>query len=615
MLPGPIFFIDMITTARRARHYVIRVIYAGILLLLLYGNYYDAYGTRSYNLHEVAQLSQSFFYGFVLLQLLVVMVLAPALVAGTVSLERERRTIEYLFATDLSNAEIVLGRLAARMLLIGSDVLVGLPILALTMLFGGVALERLLIVFALTLSTALFIASLSLAVSVGTAKARDAVLRSYAILVGLMLLPMFVGEFLFRWLFRSVGIDSVPEWIGEVVGWFEALNPLQSVLGTLFANNLGWGDIQRTVVCQSVFAAGCAAAAVALVRRIHLRAAGETKRPRLAWLRSNWRERREVGDEPMRWKELYAPQAKVRLGFFARLSLLMLGLAALASCVGQLVAFNSPYSPGSAAPAMFFQSVTPLVDFIVCCGSLAIAARAATCITTERERECWDSLVSTPLEATEIVWAKIGGSLYAARGLVGFVALLWGLALVVDLRLLPRVLACLATTFVVLFFGCTLGVFFSAAGKSSLRAMGNTLGALLFIGGGYLFCCIPLAFAGSSQEWALVLAPCVPFLLAFPAIDFERRLMNGHEIELAAYSLGMIGYTVAGVCMALAAARRIRPFEDADDAPSRVAAQRQPVPTVPPDATPPAAAESPANALSVPGPRAAQSQAGDAKSD
>ena len=93
------------------------------------------------------------------LQLLAVVLLGPAMVAGTIATERERRTIEYLFASSLSNAEIVLGKLAAKLLHVVFMILAGVPVLALVMLLGGIAPEALLTLLILTLSTVLTVSA------------------------------------------------------------------------------------------------------------------------------------------------------------------------------------------------------------------------------------------------------------------------------------------------------------------------------------------------------------------------------------------------------------------------------------------------------------------------
>ena len=151
MLPGPIFNVELLTSARRARYFVIRAMYAAVLLIAL-GLVYQSYESLLFwrggdDIHAVAELSAAFFGVFAVLQLLAVMVLGPAMVAGTIATERERRTIEYLFASSLSNAEIVLGKLAARLVHVVYLVLAGVPILALMMLLGGIAPEALLVLY------------------------------------------------------------------------------------------------------------------------------------------------------------------------------------------------------------------------------------------------------------------------------------------------------------------------------------------------------------------------------------------------------------------------------------------------------------------------------------
>ncbi len=164
----------------------------------------------------------------------------------------------------------------------------------------------------------------------------------------------------------------------------------------------------------------------------------------------------------------------------------------------------------------------PLSDLIACAGGMAIAARAASSITSERERQTWDSLVSTPIEARDLVWAKVLGGVYAARWLVVLLVVMWGLGAVLDSSLLAPLLASLASLLIVLLFGCALGVFYSAAGTSSLRAMGSTLGTLFFVGGGYLFCCVPLLMTGPGGDGGeVILAPCIPFLLIYPLLSWE----------------------------------------------------------------------------------------------
>ncbi len=193
MLPGPIFNVELLTSARRTRYFFIRAVYATVLLVAL-GIVYQSttyWAARAtVDIRVLAQIGAAFFSVLAWVQLSAVVLLGPAMVAGTIATERERRTIEYLFASSLSNAEIVLGKLAARMVHVVYLVLAGVPILALMMLLGGIAPEGLLVLTIITLCTVLTVSTLSIAISVWSAKAREAVTRTYLLLFALLVLPI-----------------------------------------------------------------------------------------------------------------------------------------------------------------------------------------------------------------------------------------------------------------------------------------------------------------------------------------------------------------------------------------------------------------------------------------
>ena len=63
---------------------------------------------------------------------------APAAAAGAICLDKARGNLTLLFATDLTDAEIVLGKLAARLVPVLGLIVCAAPVLALATLFGGV---------------------------------------------------------------------------------------------------------------------------------------------------------------------------------------------------------------------------------------------------------------------------------------------------------------------------------------------------------------------------------------------------------------------------------------------------------------------------------------------
>ncbi len=163
-----------------------------------------------------------------------------------------------------------------------------------------------------------------------------------------------------------------------------------------------------------------------------------------------------------------------------------------------------------------------------CGGLLLVASRAAGSIASERERDCWTSLISTPLGPGEIVWAKIAGSIWSLRGLVLLLLLIWGLGVLLDPQFVVAVPFLLGTFLLLALYAAALGVTFSLRCRSSLRAMGATLAVGLVAGGGYMFCCIPLMIVGPGRSGSeIIFAPCIPFLLALPGIvvRFRRAIL------------------------------------------------------------------------------------------
>ena len=111
---GPVFWFEALTSSRRGRRFLLREAYASVLFAVLASSY-RMHGLRvARTLDESANLAGSFFESFAIVQLCVVLFVAPAMIATAVAQERERRTIEYLLVSPLSSREIALGKHGRR---------------------------------------------------------------------------------------------------------------------------------------------------------------------------------------------------------------------------------------------------------------------------------------------------------------------------------------------------------------------------------------------------------------------------------------------------------------------------------------------------------------------
>src|SRR5580704_18117617 len=113
---GPVFAYEWVASSRRWQAYALRSLFLLIVLLALMviWNNNPLYAYRI-PLAELAHLSQQYFLALAGTQLAVVLLAAPAATAGAICLDRTRGTLAHMLLTDLSDAEIVLGKLAARL--------------------------------------------------------------------------------------------------------------------------------------------------------------------------------------------------------------------------------------------------------------------------------------------------------------------------------------------------------------------------------------------------------------------------------------------------------------------------------------------------------------------
>ncbi|MBX3415716.1 MAG: ABC transporter permease [Pirellulales bacterium] len=531
---GPIFGAEMTTGARRLRFFLTRATYGLLLFLILWTNYSflgldrQGYNTSSLSINQVAQFSGQFFFFFTFLQLWALMLVSPAALGSLIARERERRTIEYLFATDLTNREIVLGKFAAGWCYVASLLITGLPVLALVMMMGGIAPAELLAVFSVTISTSVFVAALAILVSVRTRRARDGITQTY-----LLMLFVFVGPFLVSMLLleplRSSYEGPLPDGAAYVLDWLTAINPIlvlgRSAIGSGGSFFSRRHEVVELILGQSVGSVLVLALAVWSVRRAHLHTASVgVARTTGRWRLPSWRP--QVGQRAMLWKEVFIERVSGRRGMIARTAIVILTLAALA-LTGFLVIGGLESRFQRDVMDDQWAAMNVALGTVIACGLLlVVAVRASTSIATERDRDTWISLICSPLSASEILWAKLAGALFAVRWLLLLVAINWFATLVLT-PMFALSLPFLAGTLAILAFAvAALGVFFSLWCQNATRALMSTLAVVFTLGGGYYLCCgcvllpVALSISGKMSEMMFIalLAPLIPFLLGYPGL-------------------------------------------------------------------------------------------------
>src|SRR5262245_15005784 len=278
---GPVFAYEWLAASRRWQGYALRSL---LVLLLLIGLSAVWLGNRDgreeLSLQQVATIGRAFYSVTTLMVLGLVGLAAPAATAGAICLDKARGNLNLLFATDLTDGEIVLGKLAARLAPVVGLIACAAPVQALATLFGGVDPPMLTGAILVCLACAVFGCTLALVLSVWGRKTHEVLLATYAFGVAWLLSgPIWAGLVsILPWWAR-------PAWLPSFLALLP-YNPVVLVLAPL-GGPPGLGPIglwaqARFCMLGLLASALLAAAAIWRIRGVVIRQAGRGEATRKA---------------------------------------------------------------------------------------------------------------------------------------------------------------------------------------------------------------------------------------------------------------------------------------------------------------------------------------------
>jgi len=170
------------TSARSFKLALVLLLFNGILALVAVLNLYSTLEQVRLTA-EVQYTSFLNLYMFVaILEFVMVIFLMPALTAGSISGERERRTLELMMTTKMTPADIIFGKLAAALSTMVLLIVSSFPVLAMVFVYGGVTAKDVLLLLACYAVSALFAGSIGISCSAFFKRTTVATVVSYGIL-------------------------------------------------------------------------------------------------------------------------------------------------------------------------------------------------------------------------------------------------------------------------------------------------------------------------------------------------------------------------------------------------------------------------------------------------
>lgn len=602
MLLGPVFRAELVRTPRRRRYYSLRVIYGVGLLLLLWLNYQELLRTAAYRgglprIDDFSEFAMTTFIWFASVQLGTILLMIPALFGSVLADEKQRKTMHYLMASRLSSAEIVLDKLAARLLHVGAFIMLGLPVMSLLTLFGGVELNVVAGAYLATCSITFFAASLSLLISAFARRVRQAVLLAYVFTIAWLIGPP-AAQMLCAWLYPNFF-----QWFGPVNDWVQITSPLglevmyrnQSRRAFMTAGARGPGLLELYLWMVGLqVGVGALFILIAAWRLRPIFRRQEESRPRLTWFsarvrRPRWLNRPECGSDAMLWKEKHFARTDV----FTKLAVLPATIILTVSVVlgsrfdeTVLDSFSAVWAHGytasSRAPTLLNNTLHSISPFFITLWLLAAAGAAASSVTFEREQDTWDSLLSTPLSGWQILRGKFLGALWGLRGFGGILSLFWIVGLAAGAVHPLGLLLALGVVAILTWFVLALGTHASLTGKTTSRALTATVAILIFLNLGYLGVLFPMLMAwGDVNQFRYPFVGCTPVVASYSLLSYSQvahifdatqdpSRPNGFNLHAAGYAaLVLLGYVLVA---ALLTWRSVVRFDQVVDRPRRESA-------------------------------------------
>jgi len=523
LLVGPVFNREITTTPRSWRLYLSRAIYVASLFGLVLTAWLILIGSQEVRgLGDLARFGSAVFALLAPIQLAMAIAFSALLTAAAVAQEKDRRTLDLLLMTNLTNAELVLGKLLASMLSVLVLIVAAVAMLVLLTLLGGISNAQVLRVVAVTLTSAVVAGSLGSTIALW----REKTFQSLAMTTLLLVMWLLAGELIAAGVFGDV-------WAGiPAKQWASALTPLHAMADAVkplqtHVAALAWcgGPVTLFLIVATVVAVLLNFWAIVRVRVWNPTQELERRKPASGLQKSvaegsatkaKLRQSRAVWDNPILWREIctWAYGRKIVVVRIAYLVVFAVCAAALVASLGEASEATARYA--SPIPA----AAKPLIPLLVL-GLVLVNALAVTSLTTERDLRALDLLLVTDLTPKEIVYGKLGGVFYNSKEMlllpIGLSVLLWYTSHMSTENLVFLVLSFLVMNG----FVAMLGVHSGMTYVESRTAVAVSLSTVLFL--------------------LLGIAVCMRMMLAF---------QSSFTYQLQAFAAFMLG-GVAGLFLAL----------------------------------------------------------------
>jgi ABC-type Na+ efflux pump permease subunit len=574
---------ELLVSTRKKGLWGARWFFAGLLLAIVLGDFAAWYYWENGHITNdvMARVARQAFLWMLAAHWSVIFGVFAVRAARSLADEKDRRTLDFLLATRLGNAEIVLGKLAACMTFLLLHLAAGLPVMLLLYPLGGIDLRLILLAYAGLITTGFFLIALAIWVSSGAFDVRHAGAAAV-----LWMIAWLTGPFFVSLVFTRAGL-RLPAFLLTINAWVMASSPVNLAMRIGGGATPSSGLLDAIAWMSGLQIAGGALLIIWTIARLrvayraNVSGGSNSLGSRLTRPGWRWRPKPPVGDDPILWREINVSRA----GFLGKVAGLLIILA-IYSTLGYFTFFYARHAFGEVwrhgyrsgitsaerpewnilirffmadygvnPPAdvartefnLFLRSITIPIVFLL---TLVAAGVSAEGIVSERSRDTWDSLIATPLEARDILRSKMLAALWRMRAMLATLLALWIIGLAAGaihpLGFIGSVVALGAFTW----FMLAIGISISVRAKDMAEASGPTMAVIFLICGSGV---LPFLLPGRVNS--VLLGASSPPFVAWMSLVSYRDMRNAWHysayplLEWVHISTGERALAVVATCL------------------------------------------------------------------
>lgn len=544
LAPGnPIVVRVVAAGGKRIRHMWARFAYLAVLFAVMVIAGGDLVGTGS-SLADLAKNASNIFFYVSVVQLALMSLIAPVFTAGAITQERDSNTFDILLTTPLSAAQIVLGTLLSRLFFVWLMLLSGLPVFAITMIYGGVTAYEIFQSLTLAAATGLVAGCTAITIAMTKIGTRRTMFWFF---LGVAIYLLGFGAL--GWWSGTAVAEAPPSlaFPGKQMSWLAPFHPFLAlfvITGQLPAPTPGqvahygwpWSWLLAHPAAGYVTITTLSSVAMISVSLLFVRR-GQKEGEQTLLSRLKPAKTRESGERirparrvwrnPIAWREANTrgtalTRNLMRWGFI--LGGLALGLMLLFAFQGGW--FGTKAAGGAVNTALIREWLTVIVWIELAIILLVVTNTAAGTLTREKESQTMEILLTTPLTSHYIIAGMLQG---LVRFIVPLVAVPTGTLLtfaVADLvsgrtPVVPLEAVILAPLLMIAFcaLAAVIGLQYSLTSRTTIRAV--MISTAIVAGAAGLLAGCGLMMAQGSAQFAAIVLPFTPFPAMAALIDPE----------------------------------------------------------------------------------------------